>query len=135
MANFSTFLENSLVGHLLSKAAYTEPASIWLAFYTTAVTFPAGTGGVEVTTGQVTNYVRTQILAASLNAAAGGAITNSAAITMPNSSGGTGASVVGWAILDASTAGNILIGGAVTFTWSTGVQPIVPSGSFSASIA
>lgn len=101
--SLTNFAEAELLDHILGKGSYTAPTP-YLAVYTAAPT-DAG-GGTEVTGG---NYARVAI-AANLAAATGTAptlVTNSSQISFPtaNASWGT---VVAFAVLDASTAGNML---------------------------
>ena len=100
MAEFSDFLENKIIDHLLRNQAYTPPATVYVALFTTA-TNDAG-GGTEVSGGA---YARQAV---TLSAASGGASSNSAAITFPQATADWG-TVTHLALMDALTLGNMLM--------------------------
>jgi len=100
VAEFSDYLENQIIDHMLRAVAFTPPATIYLALYTVAPT-DAG-GGTEVSGGA---YARQSF---TLTAASAGASSNSADITFPTATADWG-TVVACAILDAATAGNFLM--------------------------
>jgi len=100
MAEFSDYLENKIIDHMLRNQAYTPPATIYLALFTTA-TDDAG-GGTEVSGGA---YARQAV---SLSAASGGASENSADITFPTATADWG-TVTHVALMDALTGGNMLL--------------------------
>lgn len=103
MAALSDYLENALLDHVLRVAAFAQPAALYVALYTTATDDAAG--GTEVTGG---SYARQTV---SFSAAAGGATSNSAAVSFSNMPAVT---VTHVAIHDALTAGNRLFHGALT---------------------
>jgi len=98
--SMTNFLEVELLDHVFGKGAYSAPTP-YLALFTAAPT-DAG-GGTEVTGG---SYARVAI-SADMGTAASGAITNSAGIEFPTASASWG-TVVAAAVMDASTAGNML---------------------------
>ena len=100
MAGFSDYYENTIINHLLRNQAFTPPATIYVALFTTA---PAddGTGSVEVSGGA---YARQTV---TLSAAALGATSNSADITYPTATANWG-TVVAAGLFDALTVGNLL---------------------------
>lgn len=100
MAEFTDYLENKIIDHMLRNQAYTPPATIYLALFTTA-TSDAG-GGTEVSGG---SYARQAV---SLSAASGGASENSADITFPTATADWG-TVTHVALMDALTGGNMLM--------------------------
>lgn len=100
MAEFADYLENKIIDHMLRNQAYTPPATIYLALFTTA-TSDAG-GGTEVSGG---SYARQAV---SLSAASGGASENSADITFPTATADWG-TVTHVALMDALTGGNMLM--------------------------
>ena len=54
MAGFSDYLENKVVGHVFGGAAYTAPATLYVALYTSA---PSDTGGgTEVSGGGYVSF-------------------------------------------------------------------------------
>lgn len=105
MAGFSDYLENAILNHLRG-VAYAVPAGLYVALYSAAPT-DAG-GGTEVTT---TIRVAGRV-AATLGAASGGSMANSAAVDFGTSAGS--ASVTHFGIFDAASAGNLLAWAAVT---------------------
>jgi hypothetical protein len=100
MAEFSDFMENKIIDHMLRNQAYTPPATVYLALFTTA-TSDAG-GGTEVSGG---SYARQAV---TLSAASGGASSNSADITFPTATANWG-TVTHLALMDALTGGNMLM--------------------------
>lgn len=124
MAAFSDYLENELLDHVLSNAAFTSPTTVYVALFTdtaTANELEAGTLTNEVSGG---SYARQS---AAFDVAASGATQNSASISFTDMPAVTVAFV---AIMDANTAGNVLFHGALsanktlnsgdTFTIATG---------------
>lgn len=106
----SDFLELELLDHVLGNAAYTAPATVYVALYTVAPT-DAG-GGTEVSGG---SYARVAVTNNDTNwpAAAAGAKANGTEITFPTATADWG-EVVAFAILDAETVGNFLYWGDLT---------------------
>ena len=97
MTEFTDYLELKLLDHAFRNTAYTPPANVYLALYTTVCTDAAR--GTEVSTG---GYAR-QLCA--FNAAASGQITN-AAQEQFIASGANYGTVVCTGIEDALTVGN-----------------------------
>lgn len=121
MASMTDYLENQLVDHVLRNRSFTMPTSLWIALYTAAPS-DAG-GGTEVSGG---NYARVEVGAAfddwestqgtsadEDSTGTGGATENVSQLTFPTPSANWG-SVTHFAILDASTGGNMLFHGALT---------------------
>jgi hypothetical protein len=100
MAEFSDFMENKIIDHMLRNQAYTPPATVYLALFTTP-TSDAG-GGTEVSGG---SYARQAV---TLSAASGGASENSADITFPQATADWG-TITHVALMDALTGGNMLM--------------------------
>jgi len=100
MPEFSDYLENKIIDHLLRNQAYTPPETVYLALFTTA-TDDAG-GGTEVSGGA---YARQAV---TLGAASGGHSENSADITFPTAAADWG-TVTHVALMDALTGGNMLM--------------------------
>lgn len=100
----SDFLELELLDHMLGNTAYSAPANVYIALYTTVPT-DAG-GGVEVTGG---SYVRLTVINNTTNwpDASGGAKANGVAFTFVEATASWG-TVVAFGIFDAVTAGNLL---------------------------
>jgi len=100
MAEFSDFMENKIIDHMLRNQAYTPPATVYVALYTTDPT-DADTG-TEVSGG---SYARQD---AGLSAASGGASSNAADITFPQATADWG-TITHVGLRDALTAGNLLM--------------------------
>jgi len=100
----SDFLELELLDHVLGNAAYSAPATVYIALYTVAPT-DAG-GGTEVTGG---SYVRKSVTNNDTNwpAASGGAKSNGTEITFVEATASWG-TVVAFGIFDAESEGNLL---------------------------
>lgn len=99
MAAKKDTLSNALLNAVLRKIAYTSPASVFVALFTTAPSATAA--GIEVS-GPA--YVRQPV---TFSAASAGATSNSAAVTFPVATG-TWGTVVAVAVCDAATGGNQL---------------------------
>lgn len=106
MPGFSDYLELKLLDHVFGNTAYTAPATIHVALFTTAPNTETGAGGTEVSGG---SYARAAVTNNTTNfpAASAGSKVNGAAINFatPAASWGT---VVAVGIYDASTGGNLL---------------------------
>lgn len=100
MAEFTDYLEDKIIDHMLRNQAYTPPETVYLALFT-AAPGDAG-GGTEVSGG---SYARQDV---GLAAASGGASSNSADITFPAATADWG-TVTHVALMDALTAGNMLM--------------------------
>ena len=102
--SFSDFLELELLDHVFGAAAYTAPATVYIALFTVAPT-DAG-GGTEVTGG---SYARLAVTnnATNFPAAAAGAKSNGTVFTFVTATANWG-TVVAFAIFDAVTLGNML---------------------------
>lgn len=100
MAEFSNYLENKILDHVLNNTSYTSPTTAYVGLYTVA---PNDTGGgTEVSGG---SYAR-QIL--SVTTASGGIVTSDSDVTFPQATGNWG-TVVAIGIHDAITSGNLLM--------------------------
>jgi hypothetical protein len=106
LAEFATYLENELYDHLFRNAAYTSPTTVYAALFDGT----ASTGLLEAgtLTGEIVGngYARTAI---TFGAPTAGLGSNSAAVTFPAASGGNWGTITYMAIMDASTAGNVLM--------------------------
>jgi hypothetical protein len=100
-AQKSNYLRSKIVRHVINVAAYTAPATLYLALYTTDPTI-ADTGS-EVTGG---SYVRKAI---SFGTEANGAVNSNAAINFTSM---PAVRVTHWGIRDASSGGNLMYFGA-----------------------
>lgn len=100
----SDFLENEILDHILGNAAYTAPATVYIALYTVA---PTDSGdGTEVSGGA---YARVTVTNNATNwpAASAGAKSNGTTLTFATATASWG-TVVAFGIFDALTAGNLL---------------------------
>ena len=102
--SFSDFLELEVLDHVFGAAAYTAPATVYIALFTVA---PSDSGGgTEVTGG---SYARLAVTnnATNFPAAAAGAKSNGTVFTFVTATANWG-TVVAFAIFDAVTLGNML---------------------------
>jgi len=100
MAEFSNYLENKILDHVLKNVSYTSPTTVYVGLFTTDPT-DAGSG-TEVSGG---SYARQAL---SVTTASAGITTSSADINFPQATGNWGTiSHIG--ILDALTSGNLLM--------------------------
>lgn len=107
--SLSDYLELKLLDHVFGGGDYTRPATVYIALFTVAPT-DAGPG-TEINTAVWTNYARPAVTnnATNFPAASAGAKTNGTAISFGTASiTGTAPVVVGAAVMDALTAGNML---------------------------
>jgi hypothetical protein len=100
MAEFTDYLENKIIDHMLRNQAYTPPSTVYVALFTGA-TDDTG-GGTEVSGG---SYARQAV---TLGAASGGASSNTADITFPQATAAWG-TITHVALMDAETGGNMLM--------------------------
>jgi hypothetical protein len=105
MAEFSDYLENKVLDHVLRNVSYSSPTTVFVGLYTSN---PTDTNsGTEVTGG---SYARQAL---SVTTASAGIVTSSADVTFPQCTASWGS--VGFiGILDAVTSGNLLMHTALT---------------------
>ena len=105
MAEFSDYLENKVLDHVLRNVSYSSPTTVFVGLYTSN---PTDTNsGTEVTGG---SYARQAL---SVTTASAGIVTSSADVTFPQCTASWGS--VGFiGILDAITSGNLLMHTALT---------------------
>jgi hypothetical protein len=129
----SDYLELKVLDHIFNKAAYTAPTNIFVALLTAAPADSA-TGSSGLTEATYTGYARKSTAAADWNAAAAGATTNANVITFAACTGGS-STVTHFALLDASSAGNVLFTGALSASLavSNGITPSFAAGALSTS--
>ncbi len=104
MGSFSDFLENELLDHVFGAAAYTAPATIYIAAFT-ATPGDAG-GGTEVAGGSYARVAKTNN-ATNFPAASGGLKSNGTPITFPQATANWG-TVSAISAEDAASASNQL---------------------------
>jgi hypothetical protein len=116
MGSKSDYMENKVLD-IIGGVTFTSPATVYVALFTTIPT-DASTGttpapGVEVTGG---SYARQSVTnnATNFPAASAGSKSNGVAITWATPPSGNWGVVVGFAICDAATNGNILYWGAIS---------------------
>lgn len=113
MASFSDYYETHVLDHVLGKTSLSLVTPIYLALCTVVPT-DASTGST-ITEATYTGYARKSVAASDWNAAAAGQSTNANAITFAACTGSS-STIIGWALCDASTAGNIIVWGTCTST-------------------
>ncbi len=122
MAAMTDFLENKILDYLFRGTSFgTMPTTLYVALYTTTPTDVGG--GVEVTGGSyarcavasnLTNWAGTQGSATTaVSSGNTGTTSNNIALNFPTPSASWG-TVRGFAIMDASTGGNMWIYGALS---------------------
>ncbi len=121
-----------MLDHYLGKTSFTMPAAVYMALCT-AVPTDASTG-TTITEANYTGYARKQVAASDLNAAAAGTTTNAAVITFAACTAGS-STIIGIALVDALTLGNVLVWGTTTSKVidTTSTPPTVPIGNLSVS--
>jgi hypothetical protein len=100
MAEFTNYLENKLLDHVLNNASFTSPTTVYVGLFTAAPTDT--TSGTEVTGG---SYAR-QVL--SVSTSSEGVVTSDADVNFPQATGNWG-TIVALGIHDADTSGNLLM--------------------------
>lgn len=106
----SNYAEAALVDHILGKTAYTMPTA-YVALCTAA---PTDTDtGTTITEANYTSYARVSTAGSDWNAYTGGSADNANDITFPKCTGGTN-TITHFAIVDASSAGNLLLYGSLS---------------------
>lgn len=115
MAAMSDYLENKIIDWLLRGQAFTAPATVYVALFTTAPT-DAG-GGVEVSGGSyarvavsssLANWAGTQAAGSTTaSTGTGGTTSNNGTITFPAPTAAWGV-VTSFGVFDAASAGNLL---------------------------
>ena len=100
MAEFTNYLEDKLLDHVLNNASFTSPTTVYVGLFTTAPT--DSTAGTEVSGG---SYAR-QVL--SVSTASSGVVTSDADVTFPQATASWG-TIVALGIHDALSSGNLLM--------------------------
>lgn len=113
--SFTNYLAAKMLDHLFTDAAYSPPATLYVALLTAAANLE--TGSVTEATG--TGYARVATTAAEWGAATvadPSVKSNTTAITFPQAGGdwSSGVNMTHFAIYDADPAGNLLVGGTLT---------------------
>lgn len=128
MAEMSNYLENALVNATLRNTAYTSPATVYVALYTTDPT-DADTG-TEISGN---GYARQSV---TFGAPSNGASVNSGAVEFPQATGSWG-TIAYIGLRDASSGGNLLYHTALdaSKTISTGDVFRISAGNLSVTLA
>ena len=116
----SNSLISKLLNAVLNATAYSSPATIYAALWTS--TLSASSTGSTSGEASYSGYARVAVTANTTNfptSSGGAAITNGTAVTFA-ANGGTLQTATFFALLDASSAGNILYWGSIT---STAINP------------
>jgi hypothetical protein len=100
MAEFSDYLENKILDHVLKNVSYTSPTTVYVGLFTAAPTDT--TSGTEVSGG---SYARQAL---SVTTASAGITTSSADINFPQA-GASWGTISHIGVLDALTSGNLLM--------------------------
>lgn len=100
MAEFSDYLENKILDHILNNTSYTSPTTTYVGLYTVAPS-DAG-GGTEVSGG---SYARQAL---SVSTSSGGIVTSDSDVSFPQATADWG-TIVAIGIHDADTSGNLLM--------------------------
>lgn len=130
MSAASDYLENEVLDHVLGNGAYTPATTLYLGLFTADTGLEGNSPSAEVSGG---SYVRKAVTFAA--ASSGSAATN-ATVTFDTATANWG-TITHVAVMDASTAGNVLFWGAVTAskTIETGDTFQVSSGNLTISLA
>lgn len=106
MAEFSTYLENKIIDHMLRNQSFSPPSTVYVALFTADNGLEGGTITGEVSGG---SYARQSV---TLSAASDGESSNTADIEFPTATADWG-TVTHVALMDASTGGNVLMHSAL----------------------
>lgn len=117
MGSFSDYLENELLDHITGVGAYSAPATVYVALSTADPT-EDGSGLAEPSGN---NYARAEVTNSGTNwdTASSGATANKTAITFNTASGDWG-TITHYAVMDASSSGNMLWYGTLTTSKTVG---------------
>lgn len=107
MTAASNYLEDKILNHVLTATGYTQPSARFLGLYTASTGLETNSPSAEVSGG---SYARQAVTFA---AASSGSSATNATVTFPAATA-TWGTITHVAVLDASSAGNVLFWGAVT---------------------
>jgi hypothetical protein len=100
MAEFSDYLEDKVLDHVLRNVSYSSPTTVYVGLFTSD---PTDAGSGTECTGSA--YARQTL---SVTTASGGIVTSSADVTFPQATGAWG-TITHLGLLDALTSGNLLM--------------------------
>jgi hypothetical protein len=112
MANASDYLEGQIIAHIFRTASFTKPTGLWIALFTAAPN-DAG-GGTEVSGGGYARVARAPLDANWAAPSGGNGQTSNVAVIDFGTASANWGTITHFGIFDASTAGNLLIWGALT---------------------
>lgn len=110
MGSFSDYTENMVLDHITGKTSFTKP-TVYIALATAEIT--DSTTGTTITEPSGNGYARKSTSGSDWNAASGGSVSNANTITFTQASGSWG-TVTYFALIDASSTGNILAWGQLS---------------------
>lgn len=110
MAGTNTdYTENAAINHILGTSAWTMPAAVSLALFTTNPNFETGAGGTEATGG---SYARKAVIFNTASGAGGSVTGPTVAKVWTCGTDLAAATYTGWGVFDAASGGNLLFGDA-----------------------
>lgn len=133
MPGYTATLDKRVLEHVTGKTTLAAQTP-FVALFTTNPTDASGAGAVETT---YTNYTRVACSGATWATATGttsGSITTATAVSFP-ACGTTGATIVGWGIYDANTAGTLLFYGTSSLAVSNGITPQFAAGQLTLTLS
>ena len=145
MSAMTNFLENKLIDQIFRAQTAPTTGTLYIALYTVAPT-DAG-GGTEVggfgyarvaVTSSLANWAGTQTPGSTdPSSGTSGQTSNNNAITFPTPTGGGWGTVVAFAVMDASSGGNMLLQGNLTIAKTINEADTVsfPAGSLAVTFA
>jgi hypothetical protein len=128
MAEFSNYLENKVLDHVLRNTSYTSPTTVYVGLFTSD---PTDAGSGTECTGSA--YARQTL---SVTTASGGIVTSSADVTFPTCTAAWG-TVTHVGLRDASTAGNLLYHSPLDDSKTVGIGDVfkITTGNLSVTLA
>jgi len=135
MGSFSDYLENKILDHIFGASAYTPPETVYIALCTSAPT-DASTGS-DIVEATYTGYARKAVTnnKTNFNSASAGSVSNAVEQVFAECTAGS-STITHFAVLDASTGGNMLAWGALSTskTITTGDTPKFAAGDLVATL-
>ena len=112
MSAFSTYTSNKVLDHILKTSVWAAPSACYVALFSSDAGLDSNVEGSQ-TEASGGSYARVDA-STSFPAAAAGSVTNSVAeLVFPTATADWG-TMTHWALMDASTSGNVLMWGALT---------------------
>jgi hypothetical protein len=131
VSGFSQHYAAAILGHTWSKSELAKPSKVFLALCTTVPT--SSSTGSTIVEATASGYERKEVPTASIASpteAAESSIKTSAELLFKEITGGS-STIIGWALCDASTGGNVVMWGTCTSTVISPTQtpPKIASGT------